>query len=596
MINIKNIFNNKIKEKGAATMILVFFFMFISITILIGIVTPVVREFKIASNMLSSRQSYFVSESGVEDAMYRIKNGKQISATENMVLGDSIATTSITSVTANKKEISSIGDDGSLQRKNKISLTTAPGASFSYGLQVGQGGLDLSNSTEISGGDIYVNGNIIAQNAKVHGNVYVASPVPAPVHVSNIGANTPSSYVSLGYTPKEDFAQSFTPTENGVLKRVSIYMKTVQSASNFSISVVNDNGTGPGTTTLATWTSPNNSFGTMGDYGWINADFSTTPNVYANTKYWIVFNHATSQWNHHLLALTTGGDAKVRASDGSSWITNSPASSGYYKVYLNNIPSYIKGESYGSLDIEGNIYADMVNGVKIDSNYNMYCQSGYNNKSCITTPESSSNPPPIGFPISSDSIDSWKAQATSGGVTNGTVTVNGSDLSMGPRKIIGDLIVANKTLTLTGTIYVTGKIQVSNGGDIKLASSFGSNDGMILSDGPIYVYGGSEISGSGNSNSFLVAVTTNNTIHTGSPTAKEQFAGYLDNSGAVDALYAPNGDVWLAGGTDANAVSAYKMTLSNGSKVEFKSALTNMTFQSSSASGGWSLSSWQESQ
>jgi len=596
MINYKLQIKYKKGHKGAATLVLVFFFMFISITILIGIVTPVVREFKIASNVITSRQSYFASESGVEDAIYRIKNNKQIGSSETIVLGSSTATTTINSITANKKEISSLGDSGSLQRKNNISLTTSPGLSFSYGAQVGGGGLFLGNGVQVESGDIYVSGNLTAQSVSVHGNIYAASPVPAPAHVSNIGASTPPSSVILGYSPKEDFAQSFTTTASGVLKRVSLYMKTNQSAGNFTVSVVNDNYGSPGTTTLATWTTPQNSFGTMSSFGWVNADFTTTPTLSANTKYWIIFNHTTSQWNHHTLGLTTGGEGKVRSNNGSAWVANSPASTSYYKVFFDRVPSYIQGESYGSINLEGNAYAETVGGVNVNSNYNLYCQAGRNNKNCVTAPEESSNPQPLSFPVTNEFIDSWKEQATAGGVTNGSVSINWSGGSLGPRKIVGDLIITSGKLTINGPVYVTGKIQVSNGGDIELASSFGTNDGIIISDGPIYIYGGASVRGSGNSNSFLVLVTTNNAIHSGSISNKEQFAGYLDNGGDVDAFYAPNGEIWVAGGSELNTVVAYQMAITNGAKINFKSALSSLGFQSSNASGSWNLASWKEAQ
>jgi hypothetical protein len=581
-----------VKNKGAATLILVFFFMFISITILMGIVTPVVREFKIASNILSSRQSYFASESGVEDAIYRIKNNKQIGSSETVVLGTSSATTTITNISSNKKEIVSLGDTSFFQRQNSVSLTTMPGASFSYGLQVGQGGLYLGDGVQVKGGDIYINGNVIAKSASVKGNLFAASPSPVSFDVSNIGPDIPTSNVSLGYSPKEDFAQSFTPATSGSLKRVSLYLKTVTNAGNFTIKIVNDNGSGPGSTTLASWTTPPNTIKNMSSYGWVNADFSTPPAVSAGTKYWIIFDNTRSQWNHNLYALTSGGEGKIRTSDAGSWIADSPASSGYYQIYINNIPAYVQGDAYGSLSVEGNVYANTVTGVNINSNYNIYCQSGSNNKECITSPASLSNPPALNFPISQDSIDSWKAQATSGGTT-GPVTIDWRNGTLGPKKIIGDLIVTGD-LTVTGPLYVTGKIQVSNGGSLQLASSFGTGDGVVVADGPILVYGGGEAKGSGNSNSFLVLITNSNLIHTGA-LSQEKFAGYIDNGANVDAFYAPNGDIWLAGGTEAKALSAYQLTLSNGSEIEFKSALSSMTF-SSSASGSWGVASWKETQ
>ena len=105
---------NKIKRKinnqsGAAMLISVVFFLFISLAIITGLVSPTVREFKNASVNLNSKKSYFLSESGIEDALYRIINNVTIGSSENLILDfNSAATTIITN--GNTKQITSLGD------------------------------------------------------------------------------------------------------------------------------------------------------------------------------------------------------------------------------------------------------------------------------------------------------------------------------------------------------------------------------------------------------------------------------------------------------------------------------------------------------
>jgi len=160
---------NKIKKnKGAAMMIVVFFFMFISLTILVGIVTPVVRESRIAGDNFNSKQAYFIAESGVEDMMYRIKNNMEIGTIgegRTLFLDDSFVPipTEFTDIFGGRKQIVTMGDVNSNQRKVNLILTTTTGVSFNYGVQVGIGGFDFTGNAKVIG-NVYSNGNITGEN------------------------------------------------------------------------------------------------------------------------------------------------------------------------------------------------------------------------------------------------------------------------------------------------------------------------------------------------------------------------------------------------------------------------------------------------
>ncbi|MFA5773591.1 MAG: hypothetical protein WC908_02885 [Candidatus Paceibacterota bacterium] len=162
---------NKIKiqrNKGAAMMIVVLFFMFISLTILIGIVTPVVREFRIAGDNFNSKQAYFIAESGVEDVMYRLKNNMEVGTigeSRTLFLDDSFfpIPTEFTDIFGGRKQIVTTGDINSNQRKVNLILTTTTGVSFNYGVQVGIGGFNFTGNAKVIG-NVYSNGNITGEN------------------------------------------------------------------------------------------------------------------------------------------------------------------------------------------------------------------------------------------------------------------------------------------------------------------------------------------------------------------------------------------------------------------------------------------------
>src|SRR3989338_1231267 len=148
-INFK-IKNNK-RQSGAAMMTLVIFVFFISLTIIIGIVAPILKEFAVAENSLKSKQSYFLAESGIEDAAYRIKNNMDIDNSEMIILGDYSVFTEITDLGSNQKQISSLGDVDDRKRKVSMILNTSEGVSFFYGMQAGTGGVTMENTAGIIG-------------------------------------------------------------------------------------------------------------------------------------------------------------------------------------------------------------------------------------------------------------------------------------------------------------------------------------------------------------------------------------------------------------------------------------------------------------
>lgn len=163
----------------------VVFFLFISLAIIAGLVGPTVREFKNANSNLNSKKSYFLAESGGEDAFYRIKNNMAIGSSEIITLGSNSSTTTITSPSSSSRQIVSLGDLGGLQRKTKLSLQVGAGTSFNYGVQVGNGGLILQNSSSVVG-NVYSNGPVV-------GTARISSNPNNPQFISSVNIG-PTAY------------------------------------------------------------------------------------------------------------------------------------------------------------------------------------------------------------------------------------------------------------------------------------------------------------------------------------------------------------------------------------------------------------------
>ena len=160
-------------HEGQALFTAVIFFLFISLAIVMGLTASAVKSSKISLDLLSAKKSYFVAESGTEDAVYRVIKGKKYSAEEVVSLDGSFATTTIMNLSGDM-EITSIGDVSRNIRKLKTELSNDTETSFHYGVQVGDGGLIMQNSALVTG-NVYVNGPIIASNSnEIKGDVVSA--------------------------------------------------------------------------------------------------------------------------------------------------------------------------------------------------------------------------------------------------------------------------------------------------------------------------------------------------------------------------------------------------------------------------------------
>ena len=163
-------------QRGQAVLMVVTFLTFISLAVLYGIISPTIKNVSLSRGVVSSAKSYYLAESGSEDAYYRLKSGKQTSPTETLSLDGGTVTTIISDIGGNEKEIISTGDLLNAARKLKTSIVVSNGASFNYGVQVGQGGFVMENSSSVLG-NIYSNGTVSGSGSSlVRGDVVSAGP------------------------------------------------------------------------------------------------------------------------------------------------------------------------------------------------------------------------------------------------------------------------------------------------------------------------------------------------------------------------------------------------------------------------------------
>ncbi|MFA6520179.1 MAG: choice-of-anchor R domain-containing protein [Candidatus Paceibacterota bacterium] len=570
------------RNGGAAMLISVVFFLFISLAIIAGLVSPTVREFRNALDLTKSRQSFFLSESGVEDAYFRLKKAKTIGSSVSLTLNNNTATTIITDSGFNQKTVSSLGDVNSRQRKNELVLNTGTGVSFSYGVQVGTGGITIGQNAVVNG-SVYSNGDITGPGS-ITGTALAANSAALTADQAN-GSGAPTYDVTFGNANgTQDFAQSFSVSTNGVINQVKLYIRRVSTPGNLTVRIVSNSGSSPGTTTLASGLLDSSLVSVNYPAGdWVNVPISPNAELTAGTTYWIVIDGGTNSNKYYQIGANSNsyasGIGKIGAFSGT-WNNTTPTGlDGFFQLYLGGLTGTISNVSVGA-GVKGNTYAHTVKNSNIVGTN--YCQVGSgNNKACNT---SLPDPTQVAMPISDQNILDWKAEAEAGGVYSGNYVVDSTSVSFGPKKITGNLTMGNSgRLTLTGNLWVEGNMVIDNHAHINLSSSYGTSEGVIIVDGTVNIGNGSDFSGSGSEGSYLMVLSTSTSTD----------AIKLSNNGGAVILYAANGTVHLENNAAAKALNGKYIVLDNNVDVIYDSGLVNSNFVNG-PSGGWGITSWKE--
>ena len=244
--------------------------------------------------------------------------------------------------------------------------------------------------------------------------------------------------------------------------------------------------------------------------------------------------------------------------------------------------------------VTGNVVADSI------SNCTIGGTATYDTRASCTVAGATVTPNPTVFtpaatlplPISEEQIDIWEQEAIAGGVTIGQTFSSGTR-SLGPVKINGNLDLSDTAkLIVTGTIWVTGKIKLSNNAILSLAPSYGNSSGLVMAgvdenvvEGDIEISNSAQALGSGSAGSYIMLLSQKEGI--GSDAIK------TSNSSAAAILYAGEGQIEISNSAALKEVTAYKLKINNSATVTYESGLANSNF-SSGPGGGYAISSWKE--
>lgn len=243
------------------------------------------------------------------------------------------------------------------------------------------------------------------------------------------------------------------------------------------------------------------------------------------------------------------------------------------------------GKSISNVHVKGNAMAySCLSGATVDGNLT-YVTGGLH--TCTvhgTTTAQSQEISAQPLPIPQSQINDWKAAARAGG-TSGSKTINGSD-SLGPIKIDGDLIIntgVHDTLTINGTVYVTGRITIQNNSNITLSPSYATAGGVIISDGNITINNNDVFSGSGQAGSYIMLIST----------STDDLAIDVKNNAQGVVLYTTSGGITIHNNVSVTEATGYKVILLQNAKIQYSSGIVNIYF-ASGPGGGWEVTSWQE--
>ncbi len=245
-------------------------------------------------------------------------------------------------------------------------------------------------------------------------------------------------------------------------------------------------------------------------------------------------------------------------------------------------------------DVGGNVITDSMSDCTVAG------EAAYDTKSSCTVtgtettpnPTIFSDPPSVPLPITDDQINAWEAEAENGGII-GSQTVS-TTVSLGPKKIVGDLtVITGGILNLTGTLWVTGTVNLVGSGIVRVDSTFGSQSGILIAGvegstmaGAINILNSAQALGSGTAGSYLMLLsqmtgTTSSAIST-------------SNNSTLGILYAGTGKISISNNPIIKEVTANLLELTNSAHIVYESGLASSLF-SSGPGGGWEVTdqTWQ---
>lgn len=545
--------------------------------------------FTLSERTLKDSQVLNFAEAGVDFAIRSLNDSGSVAETETTLGNGTFIVRDLTG-SGNQREIESTGyfpnaaNPKIVKRLRANVQISGESVEFFYGVQVGGGGLTMSNSAQING-NVFSNGSILGANsARIMGDVVVAGGLSDTPTLEWASENADQFFATS--SSNRDIAQSFTATATGNVSKISVFLgKVGNPTSNLTVRIATDNAGRPATNNLGTTTISATSVGLTPSFVEATFGAAPVPTVTNGSKYWLILdynsNSATNYWNWRKDASdaypdNTGKYTSNCCSGNPTW--SNAGGDLAFRVWIGGSATKIQDIQIGDAS-SGSAHANQFVNTTVHGTLcpNQYC-----------TVDNQSQQP---LPISDGVITDWKNTAEAGGVQNGNYNLSGSQTaSLGPQKIVGDMILSNQSvLTLTGTVWVTGNVYVSNTSRIRLDPGYGASSGVMVTDGVYTISNETGFEGSGEAGSYIMLLTARD--------AKTQISIYASNPSVGVVYYAGKSQIQFSNFAQAKEATAWGITMSNNTVVNYESGLANVFF-TSGPGGGWSVQSgsWREVQ
>jgi len=195
---------------------------------------------------------------------------------------------------------------------------------------------------------------------------------------------------------------------------------------------------------------------------------------------------------------------------------------------------------------------------------------------------------PQDFAITPQMITDWQSDAEAGGIIIGDLTIS-SDTTLDAKKIVGNLIISNNmTLTMTGTIWVTGAFVPGNNSTVRLdETAYGDLSGVIIVDDEFEVKNGVILKGTSSPSSYLLVIGNSFSLVEATPAME------VDNNVGGAILFTPNGLMVINQRVNLVEATSYQLLLKNNAEITYEIGLENLEF-TSGPSGGYVVTNWKE--
>lgn len=594
-------------DGGYAALTTMILILTISITIIAAFSSFTLHEVNTNRTFTKSVDSHFISESGIEEGIYRILSGKLIPSNELLGVGNGTTTIQVTTV-GSDRIVRSEGLHDNIQQnlETKVDVTTT-GVNFHYGVQVGYLGLELENTAQVIG-SIYSNGSIIAsQNSRITGDAWVAGGT----------ASTPNQSQQL--FPQElpikdtlnhrDAAQSFVPSITAVVRQLRLYIRKVNNPpSDATIRIRADNGGIPAKNGTSYGQATLNSGSIGASSTWVTVAINANDPLIAGQTYWIVIDYGGTDYTKYFMIGASDNTSypagTLMYSD--SWDAGTPVWTPTnhdvaFQIFLGDVVTKIYGATVGQGGI-GDAHANTIEDSTIAGK--AYCQtiSGSVSADGANICNPGSDPSPKDLPISEAQIAAFQAEGDAGGVCTPSVNPycqadgdfeldHQATTTLDAVEITGNMRLENTaSLIMRGTIHVRGDFIINNTCKIQLdPATYGSNSGVIVIDGKADISNRCQLLGSGVASSSYMMILTTSPYIAAPPSIK------LSNTSSGAIFYAAHGTLELENKTDVKEAVGQKLKVSNTGTVTYETGLADIQF-SSGPGGGYNVTNWQQAE